>query len=457
VRRASALASVLVLAIAVRHAAGAPDSATDDAPADPAALARQVQELTQKLAEHPEDVDTRLALAYRLAWTGHRGDARREAREVLDRAPEYAEAYQLLAQLAAWDHDYAGARAWLDALAARQPLDETQLLLRATTYLWEGRPADARAVLETIHPTGFDVELLRARAEVELADLRTWRAHALAREILDRDPADAQAQQIFGDTRHVLAGVETYLGWYPVDLPAQRLATGVAATLVVFPLARFSVTAEYEYDYRFATHNHRPSLRADWRPTTTLTATVFARAGWVTVVPVVTAYGAVRWDPAAGSYVTGRYTYDDMPWPGQLHRLALEVGHDLPARLHVDASASAGLLDYCGTWQAIWGADAGISYVRPHWQVGVKLAHYTELDRPPLPAFLAGMYGANVCPADLGTDADTLDLSSVSATDAAIISSVQLDRRDTLSASYTYEHIGRLDVNTVGLAIRRSF
>ncbi|CAN5545088.1 hypothetical protein BH11MYX1_BH11MYX1_24660 [soil metagenome] len=444
-----AIALALALALAERQAASSPD--------DPAELARQMEELSHKLAAHPDDVDTRLALAYRLAWTGQHAEARRAAQEVLDRAPEYAEAYVLLAQIAAWDHDYAGARAWLDALAARQPLDKPQLMLRANTYLWERRPAEARAVLDSIHSTGFDAELLRARAEVEAADLRTWRAHAFAREILDRDPTDLQAAQIFEDTRRLLIGLETYLGWYPVQVRAQRLATGGVATLVLFPLSRLSVTAQYEYDYRFATHNHRPSLRADWRPTTSLSATVFARAGWVEVVPVVTMYGAVRWDPSAGTYVTGRYTYDIMPWPGQLHRLALEAGRDLPARLHVDASISAGLLDYCGTWQPIWGADAGVSYVRPRWQLGVKLAHYTELDRPPLPAFLQGMFGANVCPSEIGANASMLDLSSVEATDLALISSIQIDRRDALSANYTYEHIGLLDGNTVGLAIRRSF
>ncbi len=376
---------------------------------------------------------------------------------MLDRAPDYGEAYVLLAQVTAWDHDYDGALAWLDALAARHPLDETQRLLRADIYLWAGRPAEARAVLDTIHPIAFDVELVLHRAEVEAADLRLWRAHALAAEILAHDPADLRALQIYGDTRRFLVGVESYLGWYPFDDPALRLATGAVATLVIFPLARFSVTAQYEYDYRFATHNHRPSLRADWRPTSSLTATVFARAGWVRVVPVATLYGAVRWEPTPGAYLGSRYTFDDMPWPGQLHRLTLEAGHDLPYRMRVDASVSAGLLDYCGRWQAIHGFDVQLSYVRPHWQVGVKFAQYSELDRPPLPAFLQGMYGADVCPAVLGPNAGLLDLSSVKATDGALLSSFQLDRRDTLSASYTYERIGVLDVNTIGLAIRRAF
>jgi hypothetical protein len=444
------LAAVIACAIAGRPALGLADDT-------PAALAAQVRDLTAKLAEHPDDVDIRLALAYRLAWTGKHADATREAKAVLDRAPEYAEAYVLLAQVAAWDHDYETARAWLVSLEARQPLDETQLLLRSDTYLWEGRPAEARAVLDTIHPVGFDLDLWLHRAQVEAADLRTWRAHELAAEILARDPDDQQAQQIFGDTRRLLAVVETYLGWYPVTDPSQRLATGAAATLVAFPLARFSVTAAYEYDYRFGTNNHRPSLRADWRPTKEITLTAYARAGWVRVVPAVTAYAAVRWDFAAGAAITGRYTYDAMPWPGQLHRVTLEAGHDLPHRLRVDGSLSGGLLDSCGTWQKIYGADVQVSYVRPHWQVGLKAAHYTELDRPPLPAFLEGMYGANVCPSDLGSDAGLLDLSNVEATDVALVGSYQLDQRDTVSASYTFERIGILDVNTIGFALRRSF
>jgi hypothetical protein len=175
------------------------------------------------------------------------------------------------------------------------------------------------------------------------------------------------------------------------------------------------------------------------------------------VVPVVTAYGAIRWDFAPGASITGRYTYDDMPWPGQLHRITLEAGHDLPYQLRVDGSVSGGLLDSCGTWQKIYGADIQVSYVQPHWQVGLKVAHYTELDRPPLPAFLEGMYGAAVCPSELGSNAGLLDLSSVEATDAALVATYQLDHRDTLAASYTFERIGILDVNTIAFAIRRSF
>ena len=87
----------------------------------------------------------------------------------------------------------------------------------------------------------------------------------------------------------------------------------------------------------------------------------------------------------------------------------------------------------------------------------MKYAQYSELDRPLLPALLAGEYGANVCPAELGPNAMLLDLANVEANDVAVLGSLQLDRRSVVSASYTYERLDHLNVQTVGFAIRRSF
>jgi len=440
---ASALA--LAMAMAIGHAEPlTPDRAR--------VIEQEIDQLARHVADHADDVDARLALASRLAWIDRREDARREAGEVVRRAPDYVDAYLLLARLAAWDRDYTGAHRWLDVLAARRPLDRAALLVRADLYLWQAKLDEARGILESIADP--DTEVLLRLARVELAANNTWRAHSLAGAILATDPGHPLARGIFDDTRRFRVGLDSYVGRYPVADPARRLAAGVMATLVVFPRARLSVTGQYELDHRFATENHRVSARADWRPTTTWTTTVYARAGWVQVVPAATVYGALQWEPRVGDYLGGRYTFDEMTWPGRLHRVTLTGGIGLGHDVRVDAAASGGVLAYCGTSSLVRALEVQLGYVRPRWQIGVKYAHGIELDRPALPAFLQGMYGDDVCPADMAE----LDLQAIETDDVSLLPVVQLGRRSSAGITYTYQR--RHDSSSVhiaGLMLRRTF
>ena len=449
-RCAPAVAGALALGLGAAAARAAP------APA-PAEKDAQVSALRARLAAHPEDVDTRMELASRLAQLGRRDEARREALEVTRRAPAYADAYELLARIAAWDRDYLGARRWLDTLAAHAPLDTAQQLLRVDTYLWEDQLDLAEAALAEI-AAPRDAGVLWRRAQLAYLTRQMGRAHDLAGQLLALDPHDARARGMYDETRRFLAELDTYAGSFPVADPAQRLEAGAVATLVVFPHARWSITAQYELDHRFATDNHRLALRIDWRPLQAWTFTMFARSGWVEVVPQTTAYARVGWEPRTGDYLDLSYQVDLMTWPGQLHRAIADAGVWLGHHFRLDVGGSLGRLDYCGEWHTVTGYEASLGYVRRRWQVALKYAHGTELDRPVLSAFLQGMYGANACPADLGSNAAMLDLESIQTDDIAVLPTVQLGPRTAVGASYTYERrFNGSVVNTGGLSLRRSF
>jgi tetratricopeptide (TPR) repeat protein len=442
VKRALAIA----LATAVAHADPTPEQ-----------LSREVTELEAKVAATPGDVDSRMALAMRLAWLGQRDDAIREAKQVLVRAPRYADAYVLLARIAAWNRKFAEARDWLGRLEKLQPLDKDALLVRADSYIWEGHPDLARPALAATNAP-LDKEVLQRRLQIEFATRHYWDAHNLADKLLTIDPANEIARGTFEDTRRLSAGIDITVGRFPVPVSSQQLALGVTPTLVAFPRNRLSVTAEYDYDHRFATDNHRFALRGDWRPTEGWTLTGFARTGWVSVVPRTTLYAGAQWEPRIGYYISARYAVDVMSWPGQLHRVIVGAGTMLPYHLHLDLGVSGGLFDYCGKWQTVAGYDATLQYIRPTWQIGVKYAHGAELDRPVLSAFLVGMYGENACPADLGSNAAMLDLENIQSDDVAILPMIQLDRRSALGVGYTYERRENgTVVHTGGIALRRTF
>ena len=447
--RALAIVSILAIAICAPPSRG-------DVSSESVETARRVHALEQQVAARPDDVDARLALASRLAWLGRRDDARREAREVVRRAPDYTDAYVLLARLSAWEHDYVGARAWLDALAARHDPDTVALLLRADTYIWEGRLDDARAIVDAL--PSDDLDVLVRQVEIEYYARNTSRAHELAGAVLAISPTHPTALAIFDDTRRFLVGIDSYVGRYPVAAEDQRLATGLTTTLVVFPRSHLSFTWQYELDHRFGTNNHRLSLRSDWRPTRTLTTTLFARAGWVSVVPAATVYAAIQWEPRLGTYLGSRYTVDVMSWPGQVHRLTAIGGLELGHHVRADVAASLGMLDYCAQWQTVRAFEMQLGYVRPRWQLGVKYAHGSELDRPLLPAFLSGMYGSDVCPASLGPDAALLAIQTITTDDVVVLPTLQLDRRSSIGFNYMYErrHDGA-SVHVAGIALRRSF
>ena len=444
-----------MLAIVLQLGLAAPPAACEPS-AGPARAPDAVDALHEHLLEHPEDVDARLALATQLARLDRRGEARREAREVVLRAPEYADAYILLARLDAWDGDFTGATGWMAALAEHQPLDVAQRFLQADFELWAGHIDNARSLLRAISEPGASIFLRLAR--VELVASNTWQAHELARQAMAAEPENPQAREIFDETRRVLVGVNSYLGRYPTADSAQQLAAGVAATFVVFPRARFSVTGQYELDHRFATTNQRLSVRSDWRLADQLTATAYVRSGWVTVVPKTTAYGSLLWEPSPGRYVSGRYTLDVMTWPGQLHRLTIAGGIELVHHLRIDAATSAGMFDYCGKWSVIQSYEAQLGYVRQRWQVGVKVARGVELDRPLLPGFLLGMTGSDACPVIVGSDTSALALEAIQTYEVALLPSVQLDRRSTAGLSYTYEYrLNGAGVHIAGISLRRSF
>jgi hypothetical protein len=159
-----------------------------------------------------------------------------------------------------------------------------------------------------------------------------------------------------------------------------RVAVGETLTASIFPLARWSATFVYEYRRRFATDNHRVGARADWRPTNRTSVLVFVRGGAVEVVPRFTTFAEARWDNH-GWVAGGRYTYDRMPWSGDLHRAQVTAGAPLPARLRVEADAMVGVLRGCSASTTVWSARARLAWARGRWDLAGSYTYGLEADR----------------------------------------------------------------------------
>lgn len=369
--RAVLLAAATILVVANANAQPAP-------PAPPAS--GSVAELEREVRDHPDDVDRRLRLASALSWANRRDDARREALEVLARAPRYFDASLLLARLDAWDRRWREARTHVDRVLATQPSHLEARLLALDIALWSGDAAAARSALAAVEPAEIgEVEYMYREAQIALADRNHNRALALANRITSLDPHHAGARALGNAVSTVSVESATEAEVFPA-MYRDRFAVGETLTATVFPLARWSATLVYEYRRRFATNNHRVAARADWRPTDRWSVLVFVRGGRVEVVPRLTAFAEARWGKR-GWLAGGRYTYDRMPWSADLHRAQVTAGAPLPAKLHVEGDAMIGMLRGCGTSTAVWSARARLAWTRGRWVLAGAYGYGLEADR----------------------------------------------------------------------------
>lgn len=337
-------------------------------------------ELERGVAADPEDVDQRLRLASALAWAGRRDDARREARAVLARAPAYLDAELLLARLDAWDARWPAARARLTRVLAAHPHDLDTRLLAVDVALWSGDLAGAERGLAAIQPTEIGaVEHWYREAQIAVGRLDSRRARALAGQILKVDPRHAGARGLRATVNRVSVESATDVEIYPRTYPS-RLAFGETVSATGFPRARWSVTLIYELRRRFATDNHRVAARADWRPTDRVTLLGFVRAGAVEVLPRFTAIGEARWD-RRGWLIGGRYTYDLMPWAGDLHRAHAIAGIAPARRVRIEAEGMLGVLRGCDTSTRVWGARGRVIWHPAPWELAVTYGYGLEADR----------------------------------------------------------------------------
>lgn len=370
-----ASAALLVAFVAPARANGEPAKASD-APAKTDSIA----ELEREVRAHPDDVDKRLRLATVLSWENRRDDARREAREVLARAPEYVDAMLLLARLEAWDGRWREAHAHLDRALATQPASIEARLLAVDIALWSGDGDAARRALAALEPGEIgEAEYLYREAQIELAARNHRRAIALAKRVTELDPGHVRARALGDSITTVSVESATEAEVFPAAY-RDRFAIGETLTGTVFPLARWSGTLVYEYRRRFGTDNHRVAVRADWRPTARWSVLVFVRGGQVEVVPGFTTLAEARWDKR-GWVTAGRYTYDRMPWSGDLHRAQITAGAPLPAGLRIEADAMLGVLRGCATSSTVWSTRARLGWTRGHWALAGSYGYGLEADR----------------------------------------------------------------------------
>ena len=428
----AALAVALVVAVASAAAA------------EPRDLTAEIAALRAQVNAHPDDTDAKLELATRLSWTGQRDEARRLALDVIRRAPRYWDAYLLIARIDAWDGNYARARGQLAVLFRLAPDYLPGHLLEADTYLWENRPDDARRALAEASASAAgppSPEVVYRLAQADLLDGDTWRAHRRAADVLTADPAHPQARAIYDATRRFLVDLAGEVETFPFADPA--LAT--TATAVAFLRARTSVTGQYEYRWRFGRHNHRAAVRADWRPHRAVTLSAYVRGGPVEILPFLTTWAAIEWQPRPGKVATARYLYDRFRWRGQLHRGQLEVGHPIAAGFRAEGAYTVGVLLRCSDpRRLVQAVRAGVGWERGRWVVGAAYSNGNEFERP-----------------DNGDARDDCqDLSNLFAlTSHALGGTVtfKLDPRSSLLAGYgaTFREAG---VSHLGaLAVRRSF
>ncbi len=363
-----------------------PDAGAPEAPAarrrTAAELAAEIAQLEAALAARPDDADLRLKLATRLYWAGRTDDARREALEVLARAPGYLDADVLVARIDAQRGDHAGARARVARVLATKPGFVDALLLEVDLALWSHRTGEARRLIAQLIVAGVTgIELTYRRAQLAMLDGKVDRAHELTDEILAVDPTHEGSQELRGSIQRMSIEAATDAELLPPTY-RDRLALGETVTVTLFPRAVWSVSGAYEVRRRFSTDNHRLALRADYRVTPTWTVTGLLRGGIVEVVPRVTALAEASWTSEETRWIaSGRVTYDRLPWAGDLYRLQLGGGARLPWNLLAEAEAQAGVVTSCGQRDPVWGLRGRLWWTPPAWELSASYGWGVEVDR----------------------------------------------------------------------------
>lgn len=398
------------------------------------ALAAEIDALREQLRQHPRDVDIQLRLAFRLAWTDHRTEARALALEVLRRAPGYWDAHLLVARIDAWNGDHDAARARVKAVLAARPRWLEALSLAADIGLWSHHYIDAERAARAMIAIEPTADAYYRLAQIAHARMRLVDALELTGEALALDPDHAPSRRLRDDIALIRVIAGSSVDIFPIAQPEFRYGFSQSLAVSVFPRGRWSVSASYEYDHRFATDNHRIGLLADWRATDQLTLSAFARTGWVEVVPERTVFvSAVQeLDPRFAAGV--RYTYDGMKWPGQLHRFHLTSHAQVYDQLALGAELAAGALRHCGRSDFVQSVLVSGLYSRGRTSVGIRYAYGVEVERPPLPVYLEGRFGDDVCAADV--EEGVTEVITTRAHDVAAHAALTINRHLALRAGY---------------------
>ena len=384
--------------------------------------------LRQQVDKSPDDVDLRLRYAISLSHAGKWAPARVQARRVVARAPEYWDAYMLLARVDAWSGDFKAAFKELDVLRRRAPDYKPTLVLTADVSFWAGDAARLRKIADELAQRGDTSEALFRSAQAAYLEGRHYEAHRAASQALPHPGA----QKLRADIPLVRMGSFTSVEYWRRQTD-NRPGVGEVVTATVFPEARVSFLASYEYLRRFAEHNHRFGGGVVWNAAP-FRLSIGGAAASAKVLPTATGFAQLGYALTARFDVSGGYTYDRLPWAGNLHRANIDAGMNVTELIRADAGIVGGWVSHCGSRTFVYSA-----WLRGRWQAKPRVALVggygfgVEVDRPPLDG--NGGTGQR-CPTDIAPQ--LLEASDVLGHSVRGVVSFDVTTATSLSVGYIF-------------------
>jgi len=361
-------------------------------PGLPQVLAQQrLADIEAALRVTPGNLDLRMKLAQRLAGAGRYPVAQKQARKILEQAPNHWDAHLLLARIDGWQGRYDAALTRIKKVRAAVPYNMDALVLWADVATWGGRGYEARRALATIKKLrGPSASLYHRHAALHHTELDHYSAKRYNKLALALDQKHEPALRLNDDLRVLSAEAVFDTEFFPVDEPGKALAHGVTLSVTALPRARLSLTATYEYRYRFATNNHRMGIRGDLRINPKLTVWAAARAGLVEVVPELVAQVGADYAWSKRYTLSFQYRADKMTWPGTLHRLQTKLAIALPRQFSAGAQLEVGALRNCGDTTLIQGVGVSGGWAPKPWALSLGYFFGAEAERPVSPGLVMG-------------------------------------------------------------------
>lgn len=347
----------------------------------------------------------RLAQAQQAFSEGENTKARQIALEVTETFQNDWGAHIMVARIDAREGRYDDALQRILKVLSAQPENKEALELLADVGLWSENSEQASIALDRLeainrNENGDRTELANIyyrRAQLALQKSDSIKAYHLAKTALEIDPSHRAARTVRKETHLVTTDVAGMFEVYPIPESERKYGGGTAITATLFPRSINSLTLLYEYIYRFASHNHRLSVRTDWRVTNALTLMGSIRYGVVEVVPRdgLQLGADYQIDQTYGAGFI--YILDGMTWPGQLHRIRPMVRVNLPSDFNVDTHYTLGVLAHCDDTDIMHGVHIRTTWAPQPLEVYVQYDYGMELERLELPS----TYREGLCPSDM--------------------------------------------------------
>jgi tetratricopeptide (TPR) repeat protein len=300
----------------------------------------------------------RLAQAQQSWGEGENEKARQIALEVTEAVADNWDAHLLIARVDAREGRYDEASKRISKILAADPQRKEALELQADIGLWSANEEQASIALDRLEAInrsekGDRTELANIyyrRAQLALQKSDSINAYRLAGRALEIDPSHRAARTVQKETHLFTTDVAGQFEVYPVPENHLKYGGGTAITATIFPRSLNSLTLLYEYIYRFAAHNHRITVRSDWRVTNALTLMGSIRYGDVEVVPrdELQLSADYQFDQIYGGgfiYILDGilYTLDEIKRPSYFHRLCPMVRVNLPLDFNVETHYTFGV------------------------------------------------------------------------------------------------------------------